>query len=309
MTNCRKKYEKLLCDLPSKWADALADALCDMTEEEQEAICPSVKECETLTGISEWTVEGTSVCFQYTNEAGDIQKRCFDLNSLLDEINPKCLGSQDEWITLTLEQRFALLFGKQCECCDSVDCDLELSFIWTDVVDCLDGLKVEAIYIHHETDIPLLPAGYTPPCGVNSHSCNRSTFELTGNDVVLGDIRMNNDGGELSGNVTDAGTYICGDYENTPDALVGGTWTGSPLSRYEIITLTREQAIQIASISDTSNEITFALKGAIETYGSTCEARPNTHSNVTWIRITRADGTLLYDGCPAGNFVTINVCE
>lgn len=175
-------------------------------------------------------------------------------------------------------------------------------------IGCLENLKIETIYLELTSDLALLPAGYTHPCQIEigQHQCNRALFEVYGNGVYIGDSRLNNDDGALSGATTINGTFICGDYDNTPALLTGGTWTGSPLSRYSVMTINQTTAQAIAAVG--GNTVTFSLLAAMTTYGASCSFATVPHANITWTRITDSTGKIIYNGCPNGNIVTINVC-
>jgi hypothetical protein len=178
------------------------------------------------------------------------------------------------------------------------------------VAECLNNFTIETIYISQVADLPLLPIGYEHPCPatIGDHTCNRALHEVYGNGVYVGDSKMNNYNGALSGTQTAYGTYICGDYLNFPHALVGGTWTGNTRARYSKIVLDAAQAVAIAAVTG-GTEVTFALEAAMTTYNTSCQARSDAHTDVTWVRLTDGDGVVYYNGCPGGNFVTIDVCN
>jgi len=191
------------------------------------------------------------------------------------------------------------------------NCDLagEAAFTYP-VVECLNGLIVETIYLDSLSDLDLIPSGYEHPCPdeIGSHGCNRALFEIYGNGVYIGDSKINNAYG-TGGGETIHGTYICQDYYNVPNELeVGGFWTGSPYSRYNKIIITSDQAIDISNAGGGGNIVGFSLISAMTEYGATCDDILDPHSNVTWTRISKPDGTVIYNGCPEGNFAEIDVC-
>ncbi len=129
------------------------------------------------------------------------------------------------------------------------------------VAQCLEGLTIETIYLHQNTDLALLPAGYTHPCpdSINSHTCDRALFEVYGNEVYLGASRLNNGSGYgEQGPVTPSGERICKDWVNHP-FMSNTAWTGSFQSRMSKITISAAQALSIASASAGGNQITFSL--------------------------------------------------
>lgn len=179
------------------------------------------------------------------------------------------------------------------------------------VIECLEGFTIEAIYMRTVYDYSLLPPEYVHPCyyTIGTHTCNRSLFEVYGNgNVYVGDFRMNNDSGVGGGITAHSGNEICRDYNNVPHALTGGYWGGTAGSRYDKITLTYQQALDIATATGGGTMVTFSMIAAMSTYGASCSSSDGAHSGVTWIRMTKPNGEVIYNGCPDGNFVTLDVC-
>jgi hypothetical protein len=116
------------------------------------------------------------------------------------------------------------------------------------------------------------------PCPGN-HACNVATFYLRGNTTTIGTVYLNNNGGPA-------------DSLNYPPGVTSGN------DRYNLLTLTTEQAQAIAATSQNGN-ITFSLVCAIP--------NGNCHTNVTWITL-KLNAETIYSGCPNNNFLTINPC-
>lgn len=119
----KQQIEEMLDALPSKWRDQLATILCQIKEDKESVDCNKVKECETLTSLSNFTVSGTTVSIKYTNENGVQVTRSFDigtaLNSTLDDLDPNCLATPEDWNTLSYTERIQLLIDSHCDCCDT----------------------------------------------------------------------------------------------------------------------------------------------------------------------------------------------
>jgi len=176
-------------------------------------------------------------------------------------------------------------------------------------VECLNGLVIETIYLGQGPDRFLLKTDYSHPCSdmIGVHSCDRAFFEIFGNDIYIGDSLMNNLGG-TTGDVTRSGKQTCYDYNNHPDEIsISGTWTGSSNSRYSKNVLTTQQAQDIAAAAGGST-IDFSLVSTMLTYDVICNDDPLPHTDITWTRISDNTGELLYNGCPNGNFITLDVC-
>ena len=107
-------------------------------------------------------------------------------------------------------------------------------------------LTLEALYFH-DTDISLIPPSHTGGSPYPSRSGNME-FDVYLNTVFVGRFNLTNDGSAAD------------DY-NYPSALTGGTWVGSPYSRYSKIVLTLEQIAAIAANQEngSSELIGFAI--------------------------------------------------
>jgi hypothetical protein len=194
------------------------------------------------------------------------------------------------------------------------------------VVSCLDGLIIETLYIDTQADYDLLPAQYrtkvdengvvTPNLpsisswpGQGGHGCNRAFFEIYGNGVYIGDSLNNNANGSTVsfGAVSQSGARICGDYRNIPSGITG-TWAGTSGCRYSRTVISQSQAQSIAAAGN-GNTINLTLISAMITYNDySCGAAP--HANLTWVRITRNNGQILYSDCPQNNTIaSLNVCQ
>jgi hypothetical protein len=206
---------------------------------------------------------------------------------------------------------------------DCVTVGTAIEVITPPVFDCLDGLIVETIYLDNLADIPLLKPEYvappnTPTIWIGTHQCNRALFEVFGNGVYIGASKLNNDGGVAGIDVSpEEGIPVCQDFVNRPDDIaISSPWTGSVRSRYSKTILTAEQALDIALAGvPGSTTITFLIRGVLSYVNSI--PRPVlldcggvvSHLDVTWVRISLSDGTVVYNGLPpVGTFGTIDVC-
>jgi hypothetical protein len=80
---CQQEYSKLLSFLPKSWRKSLVDLLCKISGDKPKVDCEMVRDCETLTSLSQFEQDGTSLCITYTDEQGVESRRCFDLQPLL----------------------------------------------------------------------------------------------------------------------------------------------------------------------------------------------------------------------------------
>lgn len=108
-----------LKDIPSKWREQLTSVLISI---QQEVDCEQVKECETLTSLSNFTIDGTEVSIQYKDEDGVTVTRSFDtesiLNTTLEDVDPSCLATPTEWSNMTYTEKIQLIITSHCDCCE-----------------------------------------------------------------------------------------------------------------------------------------------------------------------------------------------
>jgi hypothetical protein len=117
----KQQILQYLDKLPQKWAEQLADILCQINQDRDDVNCQTVKDCETVTSLSDFTVSGTTVSIKYTDENGVQITRSFDagavVNGSLDDLDPNCLASPEEWNSLSYDERIQLLIDAHCACC------------------------------------------------------------------------------------------------------------------------------------------------------------------------------------------------
>lgn len=153
------------------------------------------------------------------------------------------------------------------------DCEFIPSFenviLQTELQECLGSLEFTFQYIERQG-----------PCAA-LHNCNDATFYLRGNQITIGTVYLSNTGGS-------------NDQFNYPPGQTSGP------NRYNILTLTTQQAQDIATAA------AAAQSGTI-TFDLVCALRTPCHSNVTWVTLKR-NGTIIYNGCPNNNFLRIDPC-
>lgn len=119
---CKEKILAQLTNIPTSWAIQIANVICDTIE--VDVTCEKVKECETLTTLSVFSVSGSEVCIEYKDEDGTTFRRCFNMNSIINNslynINPKCLTSQSNWRGMTFAQQWQMIIDKVCTDCTPV---------------------------------------------------------------------------------------------------------------------------------------------------------------------------------------------
>lgn len=117
----QEQIELYLKDLPSKWRDQLVTLLCQIKAEKSQPSCEEVKDCETVTTLSDFTIDGTTVSITYTNEDSVEVTRSFDFNQLinneLEDLDPGCLASPTEWSNMTYPEKIQTIINAHCNCC------------------------------------------------------------------------------------------------------------------------------------------------------------------------------------------------
>lgn len=143
---------------------------------------------------------------------------------------------------------------------------------------CLNGMKVVIQYRD----------GIDP-----GHTCNDASFNLKGNGVLIqGATPYSDPRGIIKGNIHLSNTLQSQDAKNYPSGVTTG------YSRYNAITITQDEAQQIALLSP-DGFVKFSLECAL----SYC------HTGVAFTQIFLANATTpIYSGYPNGNFLEINPC-
>lgn len=117
----KEQIEKYLGNLPSKWKDQLVAILCEIKDQQSTVDCDTVRDCETLTSLSNFTVNGTVISITYKDEHSVQVTRSFDigtiLNGLIDDLDPNCLTDSTTWSNLSYAERLQLLIDAHCACC------------------------------------------------------------------------------------------------------------------------------------------------------------------------------------------------
>lgn len=120
--NCEEVIQGYLCDLPSEWRSQIAAVICKFLNHSTSVSCSDVKKCETLTSLSAFSINGSQVCIDYTDENGVVNHRCFDMTQVGLNLNPKCIMSQQAWDALTWEQQIQAIIDYRCTCSNSTNC-------------------------------------------------------------------------------------------------------------------------------------------------------------------------------------------
>lgn len=118
----KQQIEEYLKDIPSKWKDSLVQLLCEINSSQNTVSCEDVKNCETLTSLSEFSVNETQISIQYTGEDGVTVTRSVDissvLNNIFDDLDPECLTDITTWQNLSFKEKLQLIIDSHCNCCD-----------------------------------------------------------------------------------------------------------------------------------------------------------------------------------------------
>lgn len=114
--NCEEVIQGYLCDLPSEWRVQIAKVICKFLNPSTTLNCDDVAKCETLTSLSAFTVDGTSVCITYKDENGTEFERCFDATDITMDLDPKCIMSQEDWDLLSWKDKIQAIIDYACTC-------------------------------------------------------------------------------------------------------------------------------------------------------------------------------------------------
>jgi len=120
--NCDIDLEAFLCNIPSEWREGVVKSLCYVYNNEcEEILCKGVKDCETTTFLSPFSINtDDEISIRYNSEKTQVE-RMFNIlpliNNTLNNINPSCLATDEEWANMTFVERIQLFTEVYCECC------------------------------------------------------------------------------------------------------------------------------------------------------------------------------------------------
>lgn len=118
---CEEQLADYLQAVPSKWREQLIAVLCQIKLDKQNPDCEAVKDCETVTTLSEFEINGSTASITYTNEDSVSYQRSFDvslvLNNLMNDVDPGCLMSEESWLNLNFVDKFQAIVDAHCDCC------------------------------------------------------------------------------------------------------------------------------------------------------------------------------------------------
>lgn len=101
-STCIEIYKAALSDIPSKWAEQIANLLCQLDDEKFSGIsCEKVQNCETLTSISDFSLSGNTLSLSYVDENGNTNVNTVPLTVIGSFINNQIAGTQtgNYWIS------------------------------------------------------------------------------------------------------------------------------------------------------------------------------------------------------------------
>ena len=118
----KDEIKSRLQGIPSKWQTKLTDLLYEIATDGSCVSCEDIKDCETITSLSNFTQSGSVVSIVYTDERGVSVTRSFDLSSVLSgyfDTNPDCLTDTTTWSNMTFNEQLQTLIDSHCQCCST----------------------------------------------------------------------------------------------------------------------------------------------------------------------------------------------
>lgn len=119
---CEVQLSDYLSAVPSKWREQLISVLCQIKEDKQNPDCQIIRDCETVTTLSDFNIDRTTASVTYIDEDSVSYNRSFDisliLNNLMNDIDPGCLMTEEDWLNLNFVSKFQAIVDSHCECCD-----------------------------------------------------------------------------------------------------------------------------------------------------------------------------------------------
>lgn len=119
--NCEQTVGAYLCDIPENWRCQMITAICQTIARPYVFSCSDVKACETVTQLSNFTVNGNVITISFVNENQQEQSLSFDFTTLidtsLDGLDPMCLGTQNQWDQWSHIERVQAIITNICAIC------------------------------------------------------------------------------------------------------------------------------------------------------------------------------------------------
>lgn len=158
--SCVKKVMDELSALPPKWAEKLACNICGMVDTDDECDtsapdCEDIRDCQTITSLTDFEVIGNVICISFTDEHGVVVKRCFEASQFTDEINETdgtCITPL--WGILSATEKWQAIIDKVCNCCNPTTTTTTTSTTTTTTIapctDCWSFLMTNSDSISHD---------------------------------------------------------------------------------------------------------------------------------------------------------------
>ena len=87
----------------------------------KEDVCDKVVECQHVTSLSDFSVDGDVISITYLGEDGVSYTRSFSLNLILGGIFNKivgdCIVSAEDWTNMSIKDKFQAIVDDTCNCC------------------------------------------------------------------------------------------------------------------------------------------------------------------------------------------------
>lgn len=104
---------------------ALEDFIAQLVKDSippHEDVCSKVVECQHITSLSDFSVDGQVVSITFTGEDGVSYTRTFDLSlhlgDVFNDIAGDCVISGEEWVNMTITEKFQAIVDDVCACCE-----------------------------------------------------------------------------------------------------------------------------------------------------------------------------------------------
>lgn len=145
--NGKIDLDKYLCEIPFDWREDIINAIIAIEAgNNNSSNCENIQNCQTVTSLSPFTLVGTILTIKYTDENGTVKTSTIDISPIiedsLDNIDPKCIATEEEWAEMTNKERLQAIFNRSCcifnndiveGCCECepncIDCNFDCSCV------------------------------------------------------------------------------------------------------------------------------------------------------------------------------------
>jgi hypothetical protein len=122
--NCKDVINALLPSLPDDWREKLTCLVCEEILQVYNLECEDVRDCETVTSLSDFTFTDNQLSITYVDENDVSITRNITISAMLNDDPmdliepPSCVASVEDWINMSHSQKWQAVIDELCDSCE-----------------------------------------------------------------------------------------------------------------------------------------------------------------------------------------------